>query len=212
MASAVQEEVIGAAAKDAVRSPQVQAAAYSGAGQAAQNAASQGAAFLKAEWVEVRTFVQENHCSVRLLCFSIAVALLASSVLGLLNIFSAFFRPFQYLFAIYNVIFALAIIVMDGKPEWFRRCGDPRGRLFAGAPMLATMAGRGALYLYVGSVNLCMLPESDFWRVVYLVIGASLCGAGIFMVAHHFCRPRVKPQGDPEYGLDGTSRTRLDGV
>jgi len=196
MPSGVPEQMIGAAARDAkvqaaareaANDPEVQRAAWNHGTAAARDTASAGAAFVKKEFVEVKTYIQENHCSVQILCFCIALMLLVSSVLGVINIFDALVKPYQYLFAFYNVLFAVAIIVMDGKPEWFTRCCDLQRKLYSAAPILATRGGRGGFYFYVGSINLCMLPQSWLWKIIYLTIGGSLCFAGLAMWFRQCC-------------------------
>merc|ERR1712039_559146 len=98
--------------------------------------------------------------------------------------------PFQYLFAVYNMLFAVAIVVMDGSADWFSRCCDAQRRLYGAAPILASQGGRACFYFYVGSINLVMLPDTWLWKVIYLVIGGSLFGAGALMLAQRCCSQR----------------------
>ena len=48
---------------------------------------------------------KESHCTLRTLAACVALALLASSLLGVLGLFGAVFEPFQYTVAFYNVVF-----------------------------------------------------------------------------------------------------------
>merc|ERR1719382_382940 len=73
---------------------------------AAREAAGAGAAFVKKEFLEVRAYIQESHCTLKILCFCNALALLVSSILGMINVFGAIFKPWQFLFAVYNLFFA----------------------------------------------------------------------------------------------------------
>jgi hypothetical protein len=191
--SAMDNPQIGAtrdkAMRDIAANPMIQEAAWSAGAAAAGGMASASLALAKSDMLEVKAYVQENHGSVKVLCFCIALALFLCSALGVLSIFQAVFKPFQYLLSIYNMFFALAIVIMDGKPEWYTRWYDVQKRLFQAAPILASQTGRGLFYLYVGSLNLCALPDSWFWKVVYLVLGASLSAAGVFMLIHG-CRRR----------------------
>mmetsp|Transcript_5202 Transcript_5202/g.12399 ORF Transcript_5202/g.12399 Transcript_5202/m.12399 type:complete len:232 (-) Transcript_5202:143-838(-) len=170
------------AAKEAAKDPRMQAAAWNAGRGAAESAAQQGASRIQAGFVEVRTYVQETHFSIRAYCFCAALALLVSSILGVCNVFSAVFQPYQYLWAIYNVIFAAIIIIIDGKPEWFARYGDPQAKIFMNASFLATWTGRAVLYFYVGSINIVLLPESFFWKLMYICIGAVLCSIALLMM------------------------------
>mmetsp|Transcript_24176 Transcript_24176/g.69310 ORF Transcript_24176/g.69310 Transcript_24176/m.69310 type:complete len:218 (+) Transcript_24176:98-751(+) len=198
---AATQQVIGAAASDpkvqaaamdaarqAATDPRLQSAAWNAARGHAENAAQQGAGQARAGFIEVRTYVQETHRGVRVYCFLAALALLASSILGVFNIFNAMFKPFQYLWAFYNAVFAAVIIVIDGKPEWFTRCWDVQAKLYSSANFLATWSGRAMLYFYVGSINLFLLPDAFFWKVMYICIGGVLCSiAGLMLMQRCGC-------------------------
>jgi hypothetical protein len=148
----------------------------------AKDASHEGVAMAKTGFLEVRRYVQESPCSARILSFCIALALLTCSILGVANVFNSAFKPYQYLFAVYNIVFAAVIVVADGKPEWFRRCGDMQTRLFNAAAFLASRAGRAAFYFFVGSINLFILPDSWLWKIIYLSMGAALCLNGLIML------------------------------
>mmetsp|Transcript_117504 Transcript_117504/g.292969 ORF Transcript_117504/g.292969 Transcript_117504/m.292969 type:complete len:228 (+) Transcript_117504:79-762(+) len=211
MSSGVAEQVIGAAAQNpavqagmtkamreaVVASPPIQQAAWNAGVAAARDAANSGAisaaasgaaSVAKKDVLEVKAYIQENHGSVKCFCFCIALALLASSIIGMINIFDAVFKPIQYLFAVYNMFFAVGIIIMDGKPEWYTRCFNVQVRLFSAVPFLASQVGRACFYFYVGSINLFMLPDNWFAKIVYIALGASLCLAGLSMIFSRCCR------------------------
>ncbi|CAE7503144.1 unnamed protein product, partial [Symbiodinium pilosum] len=139
---------------------------------------------LKEEAVEVRAYIAANHCSVRIFCFLVALALVVASVLGMINIFSLVFDPFHYLVGVYNFFFALAMVVLDGESSWFRHCCDCRSRLFQSFPFLATQPGRALLHFYVGTVNIAMMP-GGFMDIVFVAVGGSLVVCSILMVLHH---------------------------
>jgi hypothetical protein len=137
-------------------------------------------------------------CSVRALCFATALALFVSSILGMVNVFNAAFHPLQYLFGVYNMIFAIVIVIVEGEQDWFKRLFDLQGHLFGAAPCLASRAGRAVLYFYVGSINLFMLPESWIWKIIYLCIGGCLCGAGLLMLLDRCCMDRFARGKEPQ--------------
>mmetsp|Transcript_106016 Transcript_106016/g.285166 ORF Transcript_106016/g.285166 Transcript_106016/m.285166 type:complete len:225 (-) Transcript_106016:130-804(-) len=218
----VPEQILGAAAKDpaaqaavakavrqAAANPAIQQAAMRAGQDAACEAAASGADVVRHECFEVRAYIQENHGSLKVFCFCIALALLTTSVLSVVNIFKVAFQPFHYLFSVYNVIFALAIAIIDGKPEWYRRCGDVQRKLFSAAPILASHLGRACFYLYVGSINLVMLPDNRLWKLIYIGIGCSLCFVGGIMIAHRFsvckkCLKRCKNKAP--HATEGTAQ------
>jgi len=90
----------------------------------------------------------------------------------------------MYLFALYNVLFATIIIIMDGKPEWYKNKYDLQRKLFSNASFLAKSWGRAGFYFFVGSLNFFMLPYSTFWQFVYFIIALSLCAAGVGIIAY----------------------------
>jgi hypothetical protein len=149
---------------------------------AAKSVASQGVAHAKTGFVEVHNYAQRNPNGIRAISFCIALALLVFSLLGVVNVFEALFKPYQYLFSLYNIAFAGIIIVADGNPEWFSKYGDAQTKLFGAASFLANQAGRAAFYFYVGSINLFMLPESWLWKLIYLGMGSALCLNGALML------------------------------
>jgi len=125
--------------------------------------------------------IQESSWIMRIWCFLIALALCATTVLGIMNFEDAAFKPYQYLFAGYNVLFAVVMCIIEGKPEWYLRCGNIQARLFAAAAFLASRAGRGTLYFYMGSMNLFMLPEAFIWRIIYVGLGGALCLSSVLI-------------------------------
>lgn len=158
---------------------------------AAKSAACQGMACASSGLGEARKYAQQNPDSVRVISFGIALALLVFSFLGVINVFNAVFKPHQYLFALYNVVFAAVIIVADGNPEWFAKCGDLQGKLFSAAGFLASQSGRAAFYFYVGSINLFMLPDNWLWKFIYVGLGGALCFNGTLMLLDSaFCQKR----------------------
>jgi len=153
-------------------------------GAAAAQNAHRALEILKEEAVEVRAYIAANHCSVRIFCFLVALALVASSVLGMINIFNLVFSPFQYLIGVYNFFFALTMVVLDGESSWFRNCCDCRSRILHCFPFLATQPGRALLHFYVGTINIAMLP-GGFLDIVFVAVGGSLILCSFLMLLHH---------------------------
>jgi len=170
---------------------------------AAQSVASQGMTHAKTSFIEVHRYAKQNPDSVRAISFLLAIALFVFSLLGIFNVFNAVFKPHQYLFALYNMIFAGVIIVADGNPEWFRRFWDAQEKLFGAAAFLASQTGRAAFYFYVGSINLFMLPDSWLWQLIYVCLGGALCFNGALMLLDSagccFCGARQQQLQEPEF-------------
>lgn len=145
----------------------------------AQQAAGAGIQLAMSAAETVQRHVVASSWTVKSVAFTVAMVLLASSVLALFNVFSVVFNPFQYLQAIYNAVFAGAIVVMEGDPAWFNRCGGLQEKLFHQAGFLSSRTGRAVFYFYVGSMNLFLLPDNWLWKLIYLGIGLGLCVVGV---------------------------------
>jgi len=144
------------------------------------------------ECVQIKSHVQQHPVTLQLVCFFIALALFVSSALCLINVFNALFRPYHYLMAVYNVLFALTIALLDARRQWVEKCWNLRVKLLKFMPCLGWLVGRACFFFYVGSINLMMLPEMDLWKWIYIIIGGSLCVAGVLMVLHRYvCRSKA---------------------
>lgn len=135
-AAAPAAPAVQAAAARAAQDPEVQKIGRTALAGAAQEAVKQGAAKASLGLLEVRQYIEESHCSLRIIAFCTALVLLGSSILGVFNVFNALFKPYQYLTAFYNALFAGIIIVADGKPEWFASLWDLQNKLFRQAAFL----------------------------------------------------------------------------
>ncbi|CAJ1332428.1 unnamed protein product [Effrenium voratum] len=138
---------------------------------------------LKEEVLEVKTYIAANHCSVRIICFVVALALVVGSILGMINIFGALFSPFNYVIGVFNLFFAVAIVLVDGEPSWFKCC-NCRVKMFQMFPCLASLPGRSLLHFYVGTINIVMLPGMPL-DIIYIALGGTLCLCSLLMLFHH---------------------------
>eukprot|EP00747_Dinoflagellata_sp_TGD_P021463 gnl/TRDRNA2_/TRDRNA2_128503_c0_seq3.p1 gnl/TRDRNA2_/TRDRNA2_128503_c0~~gnl/TRDRNA2_/TRDRNA2_128503_c0_seq3.p1 ORF type:complete len:219 (+),score=28.06 gnl/TRDRNA2_/TRDRNA2_128503_c0_seq3:69-725(+) len=207
-------DIVGDVAARAAQDPRVQAAAKDAAKSAAQDAARQAASNARMGFFEVRTYVQESNCSVKIVCFISGLILFGSSILGIINIFGAVFKPHQYITALYNCAFAIAIIICEGKPEWWVRCFDVQMKLFAMAAFLASRTGRALFYLYIGTINIFLLPDNDFWKFLHIAVGALLVICSLLMLAMRWgCIPKKQNEAEIEGGYrgDGGANTGYQG-
>lgn len=138
----------------------------------------------KEEALEVRTYIAKNHFSVRIVSFLIAIALVATSVLGMINVFGLLFSPFHYVIGVFDLFFAVVIALVDGEASWFEKCCNCRVKLFQAFPCLAELPGRSLLHFYVGSINMVMLPGMPL-DIVYVALGGTLCLCSMLMLCHH---------------------------
>jgi hypothetical protein len=158
--------------------------------------------------------LQDNHCILKMWCSSVAFLLLATSLLQLVNVSMVSAKPFDYLFIIYNVVYAVIILMIDATPAFCERYGDPRREFVQFAAGFAQQRVRGLFSWYVGSINLALAPSAPnapflsflglsipdvpglpswapntFWGKMYFLIGAGLCVSGVLMFVQACLRP-----------------------
>ncbi|CAK0889185.1 unnamed protein product [Prorocentrum cordatum] len=174
MSSGPPASVIGSAhGSDAASEMQRQIAAA-----AAQQGVAQAKASAKTGIFEIKSYIQENPASVKVVCFLIGLLLMTLSILGIFNVIGAAVEPKHYLNNFYNVFFGVIICICDCKESWGKACFDIQEKLFRNAYLLATHKGRGMLYMYVGSTIIFVLPdrsEYPFWSLIYGLMGILLC-------------------------------------
>jgi hypothetical protein len=161
---------------------QMAAAAARQAGSAAVDSTKHGIR-------EIGAYIQENPTSVKVFCFITGLVLIVFSILGCFNLFGAAFAPREYLSNVYNVMFGILICVCDGKESWMVSCFNVQAKLFEQAFFLATQTGRAMFYIYIGSMTLLVLPDSVFWKIVYIAIGGWLCLMALLMLIIQWCGP-----------------------
>eukprot|EP00440_Ansanella_granifera_P014610 gb/GFBE01015879.1/.p1 GENE.gb/GFBE01015879.1/~~gb/GFBE01015879.1/.p1 ORF type:complete len:334 (+),score=48.90 gb/GFBE01015879.1/:1-1002(+) len=153
-------------------------------------AAKAGAHVAKNAAVHIYTYAESSAWTVKGVAFIVALGMLGFSTLGLINMFRIVIHPFYYLLDVYNICFAVIIIVMEGPEElqcsW---CGSfQRGQqwLFGWAAFLSSRTGRALFYFFIGSLNVFMLPEDWFWKLVYLQIGLALMFVGLLSLLDRY--------------------------
>lgn len=160
-------------------------AAAAAARQGAQQAASRAQSGIS----EIKAYITENPASVKVACFTIGLILIVFSILGCFNLFDAAFEPKEYLNNLYNVFFGVIICICDGRESWMKACFNVQEKLFMYAYFLASQTGRAFFYFYVGSMTVLVLPDSWFWKVVYVCIGGVLCLLALLMLFLDWCGP-----------------------
>jgi len=153
-------------------------------GAAAAAKAQEALDDFKEEALEVRAYIAKNHCSTRIVCFLVALALIVISILGMINVLGALFSPFHYVIGVFNFIWAIMIALIDGEASWFAKCGNCRATLFQWFPVFGTLPGRSFLHFYVGSINAVMLP-GGLLDIAYCALGGTLILCSLLMLCHH---------------------------
>eukprot|EP00405_Crypthecodinium_cohnii_P014801 CAMPEP_0206460478 /NCGR_PEP_ID=MMETSP0324_2-20121206/24773_1 /ASSEMBLY_ACC=CAM_ASM_000836 /TAXON_ID=2866 /ORGANISM="Crypthecodinium cohnii, Strain Seligo" /LENGTH=193 /DNA_ID=CAMNT_0053932183 /DNA_START=29 /DNA_END=611 /DNA_ORIENTATION=+ len=98
----------------------------------------------------------------------------------------------------YIFIFGLLIFFCEAKESWTNAIFDVQTKFFYYFHFLATQAGKAFFYFYVGSITLFLLPDNDFWKFAYVVLGGVLCLLGLIMIGLRYCaccQPDVRSSG-----------------
>jgi len=135
---------------------------------------------------QVNQVVRSQPMSVRLACFLAALALFIASVLSCINIFGAFLQPFHFLVAVYNIIFSVVLMLLDAQNEWLPRLSSLKLRVIEQAAFLGTFDGRAIFCIYVGSLNLALMPGSILWKLIYGCIGVVFTLSGVLMLVSKY--------------------------
>lgn len=146
-------------------------------------AANQAGNWAKSAAIHFYSHVEDSSWTVKGIALICGLALLCVEMLEIINPFKIVFEPLNYLLGVYNVCWAIIIIIMEGPTEMqCASCGTwqrLQKRLFGWAAFLASRTGRALFYFFVGSLNLCNLPTSWLWSMIQLVIAGALCFVGM---------------------------------
>jgi len=118
---------------------------------------------------EFRTYIIENPNGLKTFGLLLGSLLLVFSLLGVINVFSIV-HPLGYAANLFNIFFALAVVVIEGKESW--GYFGLREKLFNNFKVLSYPSGRIAFYLYLGIMILCILP-GGIWYPLYIILGTG---------------------------------------
>lgn len=144
-----------------------------------------------------RLFHQQRQCAqmgegptlLRMLCFIGGLVMTISSVLSLFNIFSILTSPSAYILQVYQGFFGIITMIVEAKDfdcleqlkpwltQWFR--------------FLTVPAGRGAFYLFVGSLGVSLWVRN----VLSFTVGLYMSLMGVICVAIHTGTKRADGYG-----------------
>ncbi|CAD7938403.1 unnamed protein product [Amoebophrya sp. A25] len=186
----------GAAAASLATNPYAQSVGRDYAASAARGAAGKA----KAGMIELKLYVQENPTSVRVALLCSAALLALFSFIGIISVF-ALFNPQQLLINLYNLLFAIVVIILEGKEGW---CGGLQRRLYEKAAFLSNGCGKGGFILYVGTMIFCVDLEtaSTFWAVMYVLLGIMFCGLGLIQIQQSSCPGCCRGDGHRRFNDD----------
>jgi len=151
---------------------------------AAQSALSSAGSAATRGAVELKTYVVENPASLKVICFITGLLLLTFSIIGLVNV-TNLVTPIDYIITIFNLIFAIIIVIIEGKADW--SFFGLRDKIFSNLGLLTYPRGRSLYYFYVGVMVLGILPDQEFWKILYILMGSALALCGILQIVRDCC-------------------------
>mmetsp|Transcript_1582 Transcript_1582/g.3458 ORF Transcript_1582/g.3458 Transcript_1582/m.3458 type:complete len:194 (+) Transcript_1582:61-642(+) len=184
--------------------PQAQSRSGSGLGGLAARGMKSGAAATARGVVQISTLVQHNPAAVKIFCCFWGLLLSVASVLCLFDVVGVpeeekgGWDLKESLQSFYIFIFGLLIFFCEAKESWTNAIFDVQTKFFYYFHFLATQAGKAFFYFYVGSITLFLLPDNDFWKFAYVVLGGVLCLLGLIMIGLRYCaccQPDVRSSG-----------------
>eukprot|EP00434_Breviolum_minutum_P014187 symbB.v1.2.012508.t1/scaffold866.1/size156716/3 len=171
-------------------------------GSAALHAGQRGAAIAQKGVVNLTIYVQRNPIAVSALCCLVGLALSVISVLSIIGVArmddEKSWTPRDSCQMFYQFIFGFILILIDMKDSWANAMFGLQTKLFLYCNFLASQTGRACFYFYVGSISLFLLPSSEMWMVVYIILGGWLCLLGLIMLGLRFCECCCGNQPQPQ--------------
>jgi len=171
-------------------------------GSAALHAGQRGAAIAQKGVVNLTIYVQRNPMAVSALCCLVGLALSVISVLSIIGVArmddEKSWTPRDSCQMFYQFIFGFVLILIDMKDSWANAMFGLQTKLFVYCNFLASQTGRACFYFYVGSISLFLLPSSEMWMVVYIILGGWLCLLGLIMLGLRFCECCCGNQPQPQ--------------
>lgn len=137
--------------------------------------------------VGARLFYQQRQCVqmgegptlLRLLCFLGGLVMLTSSIISVVNVFALLTAPSTYVLQMYQGFFGVITMIVEAKDwdcfdqfkpwmtEWFR--------------FLTVPAGKGAFYLFVGSLGVSLWVRN----LLSFTVGLYMAFMGVVCIAVH---------------------------
>jgi len=135
-----------------------------------------GARGVKAGTNMLHFVVTENPKALNIACMFTGLALIAVSILSLLNFFAMATTPIFYLITASNIAVGLIIFIIETPASWFNFFGL-RKSLFRNFGFLAGPIGRALFYIYVSAYMFVLMPDDVYW-ILYVVMGSVLIVSG----------------------------------
>lgn len=133
----------------------------------------------------------EGPSLLRFLCFLGGFGMLMSSILSMINIFSFLTGPSAYVLQVYQGFFGVIIMVIEAKDwDWFDRL---KPWLIEWFRFLSVPAGKGAFYIFVGSLGVSLWVRN----IIAFAIGLYMGVLGLMCIAVHAGATKKQQQHEP---------------
>merc|ERR1712113_467855 len=169
-------------------------------GSRAKTISQAGARGIHKGAVTISKIVMRNPVAMQVVSCVIGLALSVCSVLSVFHLIGhneeegERWTPQENMQNFYVSIFGLIIFARDAPESLVNTCFNLQTRLFQYFYFLGTQPGRAFFYFYVGSITLAILPDSELWKIIFIILGGTLCILGFTMLMLRFfpcCRPET---------------------
>lgn len=166
-----------------------------------------GARGVKAGTNMLHFVVTENPKALNIACMFTGLALIAVSILSLLNFFAMATTPIFYLIMASNCLAGALIFVIETPASWFNFFGL-RKSLFRNFGFLAGPIGRALFYIYVSAYLFVLMPDDSYW-ILYVVMGGVLIVSGFAQLLCACCCKKKHQELSETESESGVSNTQV---
>eukprot|EP00933_Yihiella_yeosuensis_P028319 TRINITY_DN22133_c0_g3_i1.p1 TRINITY_DN22133_c0_g3~~TRINITY_DN22133_c0_g3_i1.p1 ORF type:complete len:197 (-),score=42.96 TRINITY_DN22133_c0_g3_i1:170-760(-) len=133
----------------------------------------------------MKNYIQRGPEGVGWLCFIGGLITCLFGFLGLFDIFGVLVDPLEYVINAYQMAFGFTVCVIEAPQEWVEkspRLEKAQKFIFEFAKFLTTFGGRGAFYLFQGSLALSITSMAS----LSFILGFYMSGLGVLCIAMQY--------------------------
>lgn len=148
---------------------------------------------------EIKLYVFQNPAPFHAVSFCCGFVLTLLSFIGLLPGVQGIVVPSQHIICLYNMIFGIIIMIVDGKQGIVDKCCGIQTKTFQHFPFLLRRYGRACFYVYVGTLIIFTVPTHVDLKTVFIISGCTMFLLAIWMLVLMFVdgrRPHVQFTGN----------------
>lgn len=124
---------------------------------------------------ELRGHIQGSSSMIRAGSFIGGLCVVLVALLNVLNVFRLTYDCITYLINVYQLLFGVVTLFMEGKHEWWG-VGRVQGAIYREAHFLSLISGRALFYIFEGSLFVIQM------QFLSIVVGAYMAILGVLML------------------------------